>query len=182
MSTAERWRKEAGSKFRFSIKAPKSITHERRFSSVEEETENLIKLARALNAFFLLFQTPKSFKYSDSNLKLVSDYLNSLPKEFILGVELRGWSREEVEKLLKNVEVVHVVDPFKESPLRGDPYYLRLHGSPPGRKMYSYKYTKEDLRYLKRVVEGLEGDVYVVFNNIWMCEDALRFKGTIGSP
>lgn len=176
VETARRWRKEVGESFLFSMKAPRTITHEKKFEDVEDIVERMLEIAEALKAFFILFQTPKSFRFSEERLKRIVDLVTSLPKNYIYGFELRGWKDEEVKRLLERVNVVHVVDPFDRRPLRGNPYYLRLHGSPPGEKMYSYKYTDEDLRWLKEYVAGLKGTVYVVFNNVWMCDDARRFR------
>ena len=169
--TAERWRKEAGKDFLFSLKAPKSITHEKKFEGVEKDLEAFLEVAEGVDAFFLLFQTPKSLKYSEELEERIAGLLSTLPSRFAVGLELRGWTNEEVEKLLKKVDFVHVVDPFERRSVRGG--YYRLHGSPPGSRMYWYRYTDEDLRKLLELVEGEQ--VYVVFNNVWMCEDAIRF-------
>ena len=171
-----------GESFLFSMKAPRTITHEKKFEDVEDVVERMLEVAEALKAFFILFQTPKSFRFSEERLKKIVDLVTSLPKDYIYGFELRGWKDEEVKMLLERADVVHVVDPFDRRPLRGNPYYLRLHGSPPGEKMYSYKYTDEDLRWLKEYVAGLKGTVYVVFNNVWMCDDARRFREFLEQP
>jgi len=168
IETARRWRESVGEDFLFSVKAPKEITHVKKFRGVDPEP--LIEVASALRAFFILFQTPASYKYSPEEERAIKDFLSTLPKNFIYGFELRGWRREERERL----GVVDVTDPFKEEPLPGEITYVRLHGSPPGERMYRYKYTDEDLHWLKGFVSKRK-NVYVVFNNIWMCEDALRF-------
>ncbi|MEM2991420.1 MAG: DUF72 domain-containing protein, partial [Halobacteria archaeon] len=56
--------------------------------------------------------------------------------------------------------------------------YFRLHGSPPGKKMYSYRYSDSDLRLLHQKIKSYEdrGEIYCMFNNIAMWDDALRFK------
>jgi len=54
-----------------------------------------------------------------------------------------------------------------------------LHGIGGGEVNYSYKYTDEDLAKLRQmVVEESEGRdaCYVLFNNVSMADDALRFK------
>ncbi len=187
VETAQRWRREAGEGFKFSVKAHRSITHEKRFKNVEEEVEKLIEVSRALRAFFILFQAPRSFRFSEENLNNILDLLSIIPEDFVYGFELRGWKDEEVKRLLERSDAVHVVDPFDRRSLRGDPFYFRLHGSPPGERMYKYRYTDEDLEWLARYVGELGGEVYVVFNNVWMCEDAARFREvvlqrSVGSP
>ncbi len=174
--TAERWRREVGEEFLFSVKAPRTITHENCYRGVEDVTEEFLEVVRALKAFFVLFQSPKSFRFSEENLKAVTDYINSLPDRYTYGVEFRGWAQEEVRKLAEKVNVVHVVDPFASSPVTEGVYYFRLHGSPPGPRMYRYRYTEKDLLWLMEKVLELGGNVYVVFNNVWMYEDAKRFR------
>ncbi len=182
VETARRWREEVGESFLFSMKVPRSITHEKKFKGIAEDVERMLEVAKALRTFFILFQTAKSFTFSEERLKLILDLLETLPKGFTYGFELRGWKDEEIMKLLDRADVVHVVDPFDRNPLSGNPYYFRLHGSPPGERMYSYKYTDRDLKWLKGYVEKLEGEIYVVFNNVWMCDDAMRFKDLLERP
>ncbi|MFN3268165.1 MAG: DUF72 domain-containing protein, partial [Zestosphaera sp.] len=71
-------------------------------------------------------------------------------------------------------------DPFKWFPpvTRTTSYYFRLHGIGPREVNYRYKYSAEDLRKLKNLLRSLEGvlEVYVMFNNVYMREDALKFK------
>lgn len=174
IDTVKRWRMSVGSDFLFSVKAPKEITHVKRFRDVDPEP--LIEVATALKAFFILFQTPASYKYSTEEEKIIKDFLSTLPDYFVYGFELRGWKKEERER----IGVVDVTDPFKEEPLPGELTYIRLHGSPPGERMYRYKYTDKDLLWLKKFVDE-RGTVYVVFNNIWMCEDAIRFVKMLSS-
>jgi len=60
--------------------------------------------------------------------------------------------------------------------------YFRLHGIGGEEVNYKYKYTDQDLQKLKSIVEKcLEKSkvVYVLFNNIYMLQDAQRFKQVI---
>jgi uncharacterized protein YecE (DUF72 family) len=44
--------------------------------------------------------------------------------------------------------------------------------------MYAYRYTRDDLRWLHERIAGrdAEGDVYCLFNNLSMWEDARAFR------
>jgi uncharacterized protein YecE (DUF72 family) len=64
------------------------------------------------------------------------------------------------------------VDPFQRISVHGSPAYFRLHG----RGRYRYRYTDDDLRQLKAWC-AQHPEVYCLFNNLWMWDDALRFKG-----
>jgi uncharacterized protein YecE (DUF72 family) len=83
-----------------------------------------------------------------------------------------------LRRIFEEVNIVHIVDPFKRSPLLNrNTAYLRLHGIGKGEVNYSYKYTDDDLARLRDIVNSLNSSVvYVMFNNVHMLDDALRFK------
>ena len=72
-----------------------------------------------------------------------------------------------------------MVDIFKRDPVSEHPIsYIRLHGVGKGEVNYRYKYTDEDLQKLKektKILEAQGKEVYVLFNNVYMAEDAKRF-------
>ncbi len=173
VDTAKRWRKEVPKEFTFTVKAYKGITHEKRFENCDEDVEKTLQIAKILNAPIVLFQTPKSFKQTAENERKILEFLSTLPKGFKYALELRGWQWSDVFR-----EWIWVVDPFAQSPPEQREYYFRLHGAPPGNRMYHYMYTDDDLRWLAGEIKALgkDAEVWVFFNNIWMYEDALRFK------
>ncbi len=174
-STAKRWREEVPDSFVFTVKMWRTITHEKRFQHVEEETEAFLTIARTLRAPIILIQTPKSFRQTEENEHLVLEYLSTLPSTFSYALELRGWKYAS-----RFSSWIWVVDPFAASPPEQDTYYFRLHGAPPGSKMYYYQYTDADLEKLANIVLSLPSDdVWIFFNNIWMYDDALRFKEVV---
>jgi uncharacterized protein YecE (DUF72 family) len=194
----QKWRKLAEeNNVELTIKALQIITHEYNTSTykrmkhkfgdaknygsfkdtkeVKEATEITLREAKELNAKIVIFQSPASFKPSDRNARAVIDYFSILDKKFKYGWEPRGEWYNELELLRKVVEesgVIHVVDPFKHTSLTTVKYY-RLHGKGKGEVNYSYKYTDDDLEVLKNMVT--DGS-YVMFNNIYSFDDALRFK------
>ena len=169
--TVKRWRKEVPEDFVFTVKAYKGITHEKLFENCDEDVEAILKIAKILKAPIILFQTPKSFKQTPENERKVLNFLETLPNKIQYALELRSWNWDE-----RFSKWIWVVDPFAQEPPEQEVYYFRLHGSPPGERMYHYRYTDDDLKHLTEVVRKLEGDRWVFFNNVWMYEDALRFK------
>jgi len=105
----------------------------------------------------------------------------------VLVWETRGpaWDNPEVRgKLAERLEalnVVHVTDPFKALPVYTEKLaYFRLHGL--GKQLYYYQYTDDELKQLRRLLQPFERDgkeVYVLFNNLAMFDDGLRFKSYI---
>jgi len=81
------------------------------------------------------------------------------------------WDDKEIESICKDLDLIHTVDPFQSMPIYGKIYYFRLHGI----GGYRYKYTEEELIRLKGYLEKGK-DAYIMFNNIYMFEDAVIFK------
>jgi len=56
--------------------------------------------------------------------------------------------------------------------------YFRLHGF--GKPtMYNYRFSSEELRKVKAAAQKFK-DAYVLFNNVYMYEQALEFLNLIG--
>jgi hypothetical protein len=81
-------------------------------------------------------------------------------------------------RVLKNLDVAHVTDPLRMLPAyTGEVAYFRLHGL--GKRMYYYQYSNADLRRLAEILHSFERrtcEVYALFNNLAMFDDATRFK------
>ncbi len=141
--------------------------------------------ARELGARFVVFQTPPSFGYSPEALRWVRDFFSSIVgRGFIIGWEARGsWNEgsnvEALCSLLTDVGVIRVVDLLRRDPCRsrGEILYTRLHGLGGGEVNYRYRYTDEDLKRLKERIDALGFlETYVLFNNVYMWDDARRFR------
>jgi len=169
-STARAWRKEVDEvnpNFEFTVKAPKLITHVSNFSD-EKIWAKISDIGQALDAKVMVFQTPQSFKETPTNLNRLRNFFKSA-KGFKFALEPRGWSRETIETLFPKLGLVHIVDQFKEAPIKQKFNYYRLHGK--GNIMYRYRFKDEDLEFLKK---KLKRDDYLLFNNIFMYDDAMR--------
>lgn len=183
LKTAEHWLKlsrEANPSFEFTVKVNRAITHLDRFSTDRsfEAYEAIKKIAAALEAKILLFQTPPSFRPTSKNLDRLRHFFQKVERgSFTVVFEPRGWKNEELAPLLKDLDLIHGVDPFARLPLTAGLAYLRLHGSPPGKRMYRYDYTREDLLDLAGSIASFKAEeIYVLFNNDHMYENALAFK------
>jgi Uncharacterized conserved protein len=123
----------------------------------------------------LVFQTPPSLKPEPH----IYDFFASITGRWKLAWEPRGETYKDPGLIQKVAElgVVIAVDPLKRAPLPSTLQYFRLHGLGKGEVNYRYKYTEDDLRKLVDAVRSLKADaVYVMFNNVYMYQDALRFK------
>jgi uncharacterized protein YecE (DUF72 family) len=187
LSTAERWRAladEVSPEFEFTVKVHQEVTHRSRFrgeAALQAFSESAA-VARLLRAKVLLLQCPPSFSPTPENEAALREFLSAIDRDdFLLVWEPRGrWEGvpDKVAEICREYSLVHCTDPFKTLPaLPGEVAYLRLHGAPPGERMYRYTYTDEDLRVLARRLGKLSARVvYVLFNNDTMVQDALRFQ------
>jgi len=146
-----------------------------------------------LGARVVVLQTPPSFRYSEENVANITKFFSVIERGgVIVGWEPRAdWnSRKEVlEEIICRMGLLHVVDPFRHQPVicAGQrTLYFRLHGIGSREVNYRYRYTDEDLQrlasYIHETIISKKDikEIYVMFNNIYMGEDAERFK-TIAS-
>jgi uncharacterized protein YecE (DUF72 family) len=206
VETVERWRSEAPEGFEFVVKAWQALTHPAgsptwrrvggppRWGRVEgfghlrptEENfkawEKVLGICRALGSRIIIIQTPPSFGYSEENIANVRGFISSVERKgLLLGWEPRGtWNQHQREtaSLCQGLSLMHVMDPFRRPPFtETNTVYFRLHGIGKGETSYSYRYTNGDLKNLLSIVENQGArEVYVMFNNVTMAEDALKFK------
>jgi len=185
MSTVEGWRERAPLEFEFTVKAHQDISHKFKFEtkpSLQAFTQ-MKQICEALNARILLIQTPASLRPDrlDDAEKFFRGIKNS---NLVVAWETRGpaWeepqTRRRLAEVLRELDVPHVTDPFKTLPAyTGGVAYFRLHGL--GKQLYYYQFTDDELKKLHALVEPFETErrgVYVLFNNLAMFDDGLRFK------
>ncbi len=153
-----------------------------------EAWEVIDKAANTLQAEFIVIQLPPSFRFTEENLRNMTEFFSTIkPRNYLVGLEVRGdWREHEAELkdiILRYDWLVHVVDPFRWAPVvEKDATYFRLHGIGSAEVNYRYRYTDDDLMKLKEKVLNVGSKkVFVLFNNVYMRDDALRFKELIKS-
>jgi uncharacterized protein YecE (DUF72 family) len=185
LKTVEGWREKAPEAFEFTVKAHQDVTHKAKMRLDEgclKAFEYMKQICKILKARILLFQTSGSF--GPERLSEAEKFFGGVDREGLTLVwETRGseWEKPEVyERLgqvLSSLDVVHVTDPFRVLPAyTSQIVYFRLHGL--GEELYYYQYTDDELRRLGEIAKKFEAKgktVYVLFNNLSMFEDGLRF-------
>jgi uncharacterized protein YecE (DUF72 family) len=110
LETVKSWAEQTAPDFRFILKLPKSITHERRLADVDEPLRAFLASIEPLGprAHALWIQLPPSF--SPAELGALSEFLSGLPREYRYCVEVRHRaffedprSRQQLEKVLGHV-------------------------------------------------------------------------------
>jgi uncharacterized protein YecE (DUF72 family) len=88
-ATVESWARQTSRDFRFVVKLPKLITHERRFKDIDGEFRSFLTAIEPLGprAYALWVQLPASFTPAD--LGALTAFLRRLPRSYRSAVEVR---------------------------------------------------------------------------------------------
>ena len=199
ISTAERWRARAPKDFVFTLKAWQLLTHVASSPTYRRLRERLSandltragdfkwnpvtrmawgrtqEIADALNAEAIVFQAPKAFlptKQNIARLQYFFDGVDRKGRRLIFEPRGEAWSSETTRPLIRDLDLVHGVDPFIRKPVGRGLRYFRLHGRPAYH--YHYEYTDDDLGCLEAMLSGGWPN-RVLFNNDAMAGDARRF-------
>lgn len=205
VATARRWRERAAEDFVFTIKAWQLLSHEpasptyRRLKEPLDSArlaqagsfkwndvtrmawERTRAIAEALAAEAILFQTPRSFTPSPENLDRLYHFFDRIDRgKQRMAFEPRGeaWDDATLRKLVADLDLVHVVDPFLRRPVGRGLRYFRLHGRPAYH--YHYRYSDADLQRLEQSLNKAWPN-WVLFNNDAMVSDARRFIQRLSS-
>ncbi|MBV1838231.1 DUF72 domain-containing protein [Acetobacter estunensis] len=191
-TTYERWAASVPPAFRFSVKLPKAITHERRLVDCQALMERFAEETSGLGDKRgpILIQLPPSFVYpGDIAEQFLSD-LKSLTTGGPLVLEPRhvSWFQPEVDRMLKRQQVSRVAaDPAK--PLQAARpggwealVYFRLHGSP---RIYESPYGEQAIQAQAKTVASLNArgvDIWTIYDNTTYgaaTKNALEFEDAI---
>ncbi|MCY0968494.1 DUF72 domain-containing protein [Chryseobacterium wangxinyae] len=170
--TLQKWFGETPDDFKFFIKIPKSISHEKRLENCKDEIKifcNYIKIHLEEKLAGFLYQFPPSFKNSDENLKRIFE---NIDLQFFNVIEFRhdSWWNQEIFKILKQKNITFSGVSFPGN-LPEDviinsenAVYYRLHGKP---ILYKSEYSEEFLNDLAAKIKHSNLKSYIFFNNTW---------------
>ncbi|WLI90987.1 DUF72 domain-containing protein [Massilia sp. R2A-15] len=172
-STYARWAASVPAQFRFSVKLPRSITHDARLVGGDAQMDQFAMEAGALGEKLgcVLVQLPPSLVL---DADVAADFFVRLKQRFgcMLALEARNptWFGEEATAILHAAGVTRVIaDPPKGQPGEHVPtaqhIYIRLHGAP---RVY---YSDYELPWLAQLGHDMAGHiaagraVWCVFDN-----------------
>ena len=173
LSTWERWRDGTPGEFRFSVKLPKVITHERKLADFEEPLADFLAQAEALGEKLavVLVQLPPKLAFDK---ELAMPFFGALAARTGAAVVCEprnpSWFSGDAERLLTAHRVVRVAadpaiceDAQRPGGWRGLGYW-RLHGSP---RMYRSSYADRLAHYaaLLEACASTGGEAWCIFDN-----------------
>ena len=166
--TYERWAASVPKDFRFAVKLPGTITHERRLKGCNKLIVRFLDESAGLGAKLrvILVQLPPSLAY-DARSAVAFFALLRRKTKVAIACEPRHatWFTPEADAALKKLRVARVAADPPRAPTDGTPggwqglHYWRLHGSP---RLY---YSDYDTKRLKTVAAALRTDDWCVFDN-----------------
>jgi uncharacterized protein YecE (DUF72 family) len=157
--TVGHWLASASAHFRFTCKAPKGITHDRRLRGCEAVMEQFLESMRPLHGRLgpILIQLPAGFSPEDDGTAL-REFVLGLPHGWKFAIEFPGadWHQPRFVKLLEDhgvcwawSDMTSVADqdvaPFGFLPVTADFLYVRLMGDrdtrydADGKQVFHYK-------------------------------------------
>jgi uncharacterized protein YecE (DUF72 family) len=169
-ATWQRWHDAVPPHFKFSIKLPKTITHDRRLVGAKAELDtfqaDVQPLGRKIGA--LLIQLPPKLAFDAG---AAAEFFLHLRQRFDMPVFIEprhpSWANPVASSLLRENGVGRVYadpqDPSLQEAARTEPSrYLRLHGSP---KIYYSAYSNEQLVTFSALLRAAEGPSWCIFDN-----------------
>jgi uncharacterized protein YecE (DUF72 family) len=170
------WIKNTPRDFKFSIKMPKTITHELKLElkeELEKEISNFLKVIAPLSSSgklgSVLVQLPPKLEFDAGRME---QFLNLLPTDEIkFSVEFRNktWLNDYTWNLLKRKKVAYTIvdEPLLPNDLisTADHVYIRWHGH--GKSVwYDYRYSQTQIEEWAGRMKNLKGkEVFAYWNN-----------------
>jgi len=170
--TLQKWIDETPDDFKFFIKIPKTISHQKPFENKKEEITEFctyIKTHLGGNLAGFLFQFPPSFHYTSENMNWLKE---NLPEDDLTVIEFRhiSWWDAEVFEIFTAKEWIFSGSSFPGKILEdvivtnSEIGYYRLHGKP---TLYKSPYSEEFLQDLAKKIKAADQEFYLMFNNTW---------------
>lgn len=159
-STYARWLASIPAGFRFSVKAPKAITHEAALAPAPGVLRAFLDEAQILGSSLgpILFQLPPKFAFERARAQT---FFANLRKDYsgpaVLEARNLSWFEPEVDTLLTELQIARVAADPALTPAAAHPgghpglLYYRLHGSP---RTYYSSYSHEFIHQLASTLTG----------------------------
>lgn len=171
--TWRRWAESVPAGFRFSVKAPRVITHELQLNCHAQALIEFLGQVQCLGEKLgpLLFQLPPSLEFDRKVARRFWEVLRkTFAGEVVCEPRHSSWFSQDANDLLVEFQVARAVADPARAPAARRPggtlglIYHRLHGSP---RTYYSSYSDEFLNRLARdlLVQAVNASVWCIFDN-----------------
>lgn len=172
-ATYARWADATPPGFRFSVKMPRTITHDARLQGAQAELARFLEQASALGTkwAWVLVQLPPKLEFDAAVAKeFFAAAASMLPCPLALEARHVTWFGEDASSLMERLGITRVA---ADPPAKGvsvhvpttDSYYVRLHGSP---RIYYSPYPQEYIAQLAAAMNAHArdaGPAWCIFDN-----------------
>lgn len=167
-----KWRNQAPDNFRYVLKIPKTITHNKKLINVTNDLNEFFDSALLLEEKLglLLMQLPPFLK---KNINLLDTVFKNFHNRNKIAIEFRdkSWFDKETVDFCTECQIGFCnVDSYKfnlTNYITSDTGYLRFHGRTYG---YQYNYSDDELKEIAKVIKKMLmseslNNLYIFFNN-----------------
>jgi uncharacterized protein YecE (DUF72 family) len=188
--TYARWAETTPPQFRFALKLPKTVTHERRLVGCAEPLDRFLHEISHLDAKLgpLVVQLPPKLAFeAEVARRFFAELRERHQGDLVCEPRHPSWFEPDAERLLIEARVARVAADPARVPAASEPggwpglKYWRLHGSP---DMYWSAYGLERLQPLAAELRALDAPGWVFFDNTTSgaaAADALLLRQQLGS-
>jgi uncharacterized protein YecE (DUF72 family) len=189
ISTWERWRDTSPDDFRFSVKLPKTITHQRKLVDIGEPLDEFLAQAHALGdkLAVLLVQLPPKLEFDEG---VAAPFFATMGEQTDTQIACEprhpSWFAPAADRLLADWSIARVAADPAICPAAAHPggdlglRYWRLHGSP---VMYRSSYADRIPAYAEALAAPSgSGETWCIFDNTASSaalSDALALKSAL---
>lgn len=164
-----KWYAESPPDFQFSMKAPRLITHLKKFQIEKEIINEFYELlAEGLQEKLasVLFQLPPSFSYTPERLDLICSQLDNMWHN-VLEFRHPSWWRQEIFDRLQQQQLIFCGQSYpgdlpETAIINNDLVYYRFHGKP---VLYKSEYSLEVLKHTLEEIDNKADRAFIYFNN-----------------
>ena len=190
-ATYARWAATVPSGFRFAVKLPRDITHDRRLEDAEAPLARFLAEVDALGPALgpLLVQLPPSLRFDPRVAgAFLADLRGRTRADLVCEPRHPSWFSPEAEALLHETRIARVAADPAVVPAAAEPggwpglAYWRLHGSP---AMYHSAYGRDRLAPLAERLRTAAAPAWCIFDNTAegaATADALDLLHRLGTP
>ena len=135
-ATRAKWRNSVPPAFRFSVKLPKTISHQQKLRDCDELLDEFLGQLAGLGDKLgvLLLQLPPKLEYDPEHLKFLIRLSNSAPAPIVCEPRHISWFSDTADQTLQNLKIGRVAADPALAPIAARPggweglRYFRLHG------------------------------------------------------